>query len=145
MRNPTSDLAASVDVSSAPHCWATKLARLALRILDGESVANIPVAKSESVKPIFDDRQLKRWHISEASLPAGSEVRYRETTVWEQYHTLILLAFAAVLLQSAIISGLLLERRRRHAAELESRGRLAQVMHMKPWRRAQRDFVVHRP
>jgi C4-dicarboxylate-specific signal transduction histidine kinase len=41
-----------------------------------------------------------------------------------------LIAIAALLLQSGIISGLLLERRGRHAAELESRGRLAQIMHM---------------
>jgi hypothetical protein len=114
----------------SPGVLGDELARLALRILNGENVANIPIAKSASVKPIFDDRQLKRWQISEASLPEGSEVRYGETTAWEQYHTQILIALAAVLLQTAIILGLLLERRRRHAAELESRGRLAQVMHM---------------
>jgi len=114
----------------SPGLLGDELARLALRILNGEGVANIPVAKSESVKPIFDERQLKRWKISEASLPEDSEVRFRELTAWAQYHTQILIAFAAVLLQSAIIFGLLLERRRRHAAELESRGRLAQVMHM---------------
>jgi signal transduction histidine kinase len=114
----------------SPGVLGDELARLALRILNGENVANIPIAKSASVKPIFDDRQLKRWQISEASLPEGSEVRYGETTAWEQYHTQIWIALAAVLLQTAIILGLLLERRRRHAAELESRGRLAQVMHM---------------
>ena len=107
-----------------------ELARLALRILNGESVSDIPIAKSESVKPIFDARQLQRWQIREATLPEGSEIRFREATAWEQYRTPILLALAAILLQSAIIFGLLLERHRRHAAELESRGRLAQVMHM---------------
>jgi signal transduction histidine kinase len=104
--------------------------RLALRILDGESVSNLPVAEGDFTRPIFDWRQLKRWQVSEATLPEGSEVRFREASAWEQYHTQILIVLAAMLLQSVIISGLLLERRRRRAAELESRGRLAQVMHM---------------
>jgi signal transduction histidine kinase len=106
------------------------VAQLALRILNGASVAALPVAVGEFSKPVFDWRQLIRWQISEATLPGGSEVRFREATAWEQYHTQILIALAALLLQSAIISGLFLERRRRHAAELESRGRLSQVMHL---------------
>ncbi len=114
----------------SPVLLGDELARLALRILTGESVSSIPVVKSESVKPIFDARQLQRWQISEATLPEGSEIRFREATAWEQYRTPILFAVAAILLQSAIISVLLLERHRRQAAEMESRGRLAQVMHM---------------
>jgi signal transduction histidine kinase len=106
------------------------VARLTLRILDGANVAEIPVGVGEFTKPVFDWRQLKRWQVSQASLPGGSEIRFREVTVWEQYHIQILIALAAFLLQSVIISGLLLERRRRRAAQLESRGRLAQVMHM---------------
>jgi signal transduction histidine kinase len=105
-------------------------ARLALRILDGASVAAIPVSVGDFIKPVFDWRQLKRWNVSESSLPAGSEVRFRDTSLWGQYRTEILIAFAALLLQSTIISGLLLERRRRYAAESESHGRLAQVMRM---------------
>jgi C4-dicarboxylate-specific signal transduction histidine kinase len=110
--------------------YGQAVARLALRILDGANVAAIPVSVGDFTKPVFDWRQLKRWQVSEASLPEGSEIRFREATIWEQYYTQILIAIAAILIQSAIISGLLLERHRRHAAELESRGRLAQVMHM---------------
>ena len=110
--------------------YGQAVARLSSRILDGASVAAIPVSVGEFTKPVFDWRQLSRWGIGEASLPPGSEVRFRETTIWEQYRTAALIAVAALLLQSAIISGLLVERRRRHAAELEARGRLAQIMHM---------------
>jgi ABC-type uncharacterized transport system substrate-binding protein len=110
--------------------YGQAVARLVLRVLEGADVSTIPASVGEFTKPVFDWRQLERWQVSEAALPEGSEVRYRETTVWEQYRTPLLIALAAVLLQSAIISGLLIERRRRHAAELESRGRLAQVMHM---------------
>ena len=110
--------------------YGQAVARLALRILDGTDVAAIPVSIGDFTKPVFDWRQLTRWKVSEASLPEGSDIRYRETSVWDQYRTPLLVTLAAVLLQSAIISGLLIERRRRRAAELESRGRLAQIMHM---------------
>jgi signal transduction histidine kinase len=110
--------------------YGQAVARLALRIIDGANVAAIPVSVGDFTKPVFDRRQLKRWQVSEASLPEGSEIRFKETSAWGQYHTQILIAIAALLLQSGIISGLLLERRRRHAAELESRGRLAQIMQM---------------
>ena len=110
--------------------YGQAVARLALRILDGVDVTTIPVAVGDFTKPVFDWRQLIRWQIDEATLPEGSEIRFREATAWEQYRTQILIALAAFLLQSAIISGLLLERHRRRAAELESRSRLAQVMQM---------------
>jgi signal transduction histidine kinase len=110
--------------------YGQAVARLASRILDGDSVAAIPVSVGDFTKPIFDWRQLIRFGIREDSLPNGSEIRFRDTTAWEQYHTQILVVVSAILFQTAIISGLLLERRRRYAAELEARGRLAQVIHM---------------
>jgi hypothetical protein len=60
-------------------------AQLAVRILNGESAANIPVAMGDVNRPVFDWRQLKRFGVSEARLPSGSEVRYRELTPGEQY------------------------------------------------------------
>jgi len=110
--------------------YSRAFAQVALRVLEGASVATIPVAVGEFTKPVFDWRQLKRWQVNEATLPEGSEVRFREVTAWEQHYTLILIALSALLFQSAIISGLLIERHRRRTAELESRGRLAQVIHM---------------
>ena len=56
-----------------------------LRILQGERAAAIPVSEGNFVKPIFDWRQLQRWGISESTLPPGSEVKFRELKIWEQY------------------------------------------------------------
>ena len=56
-----------------------------LRILQGERAAAIPVSEGNFVKPIFDWRQLQRWGISESTLPPGSEIRFRELTIWQQY------------------------------------------------------------
>ena len=105
-------------------------AKIALRILDGESASNISIKESELARPIFDWRQLKRFGISEANLPPGSEVRFRELTAWERYSSQITIIFAALLAQTAMIGWLLLEHNRRRLAELESGDRLREVIHL---------------
>ena len=83
--------------------YGKEVAALALRILDGASVAANPVTVSEYTRPIFDWRQLKRWGISESRLPPGSEIRFREPAVWDRYQTQILALAAAMLLQASLI------------------------------------------
>jgi signal transduction histidine kinase len=105
-------------------------ARIALRILDGEGPANIPVNRGDFTRPVFDWRQLQRFGISESRLPPGSEVRFRPPGLWEQYRWQVMTALAVVLVQSAMITWLLVERHRRQRAELEARGRLMEVVHL---------------
>src|SRR5262245_5858651 len=50
--------------------------------------------------------------------------------MWERYRWLLMAAFAALVLQSALIAKLLAERYRRRSAQLESQHRLAQVIHL---------------
>ena len=104
--------------------------RLVLRILGGESASDIPVTAGNFTRPIFDWRELKRWNISESRLPPGSEIRFREFNLWEQYRWLIIAALAVVLAQAAIIMWLYFERRRRRIAETALRQRLMEVVHL---------------
>src|SRR5262245_60073275 len=67
---------------------AVQLATLAARVLNGERAQDIPI-QSVQLVPMFDWRQLQRWTIRESTLPAGSDVRFRVPTVWEQYRWLI--------------------------------------------------------
>src|SRR4030095_498499 len=60
-----------------------RVAEIALRIANGERAQDIPVESAPAV-PMFDWRELKRWGISEDSLPPGSIVRFKEPTFWEQ-------------------------------------------------------------
>jgi signal transduction histidine kinase len=113
-----------------PEILGREGANLALRILNGESVSDNPIAPGHSVKPIFDWRELQRWDVKEANLPPGSEIRFRDLTMWEQYHTEILIGLAIVVLQSVLLAILIIERYRRHAAEEESRQRIRQVIHL---------------
>ncbi len=70
-------------------------------------------------RPTFDARQLKRFGISEAALPAGTRFLFREPTRWESYRPWILFGVSALAIQSALILGLFVERRRRRASEIE--------------------------
>ena len=86
-------------------------------------------SRSNSRPPKYDWRELQRWGISESSLPAGSEIMFRDPTIWETYRWQLLLIAAVILVQAGLISGLLHERRRRRVAEVESRQRLAELAH----------------
>ncbi len=92
-------------------------ARLALRILNGENAATIPVTSGDFSRPVFDWRQLQRFGISESRLPPGSEIRFRETTALEQYKWYIIAGVALCVIQAAFIVALLVNRRRLHASE----------------------------
>ena len=86
------------------------------RILNGTRAQGIPVDSASSV-PMFDWRELKRWGISESSLPKGSVVLFKEFTVWEQYRWRIVMIGGLLVLETLIITALLLERRRRRRAK----------------------------
>ena len=105
-------------------------AEVALRILDGENVADIKPTFVQLAAPMFDWRQLQRWGIAESSLPPGSTIYFREPTLWERYWWQIALVTAVILLQGALITGLLREHRRRQRAEVYSRQRMAELAHV---------------
>ena len=96
---------------------AGALANVALRILKGESPERIPVREIDAHVTQFDWRQLQRWGISEARLPAGSLVRFREPSVWDQYKLYIVGAIGVLLWQTGLIVGLLVQRVRRRRVE----------------------------
>jgi signal transduction histidine kinase len=114
----------------SPHQVGEEAGYLALRVLDGEKSSDIPVADSNGVRAIFDWRQLRRWHISESNVPLGSEIRYRDPGMWDQYRWHIIATLAIILIQSGMTIGLLIERYRRQAAEEESQRRISQVIHL---------------
>jgi signal transduction histidine kinase len=103
------------------------MAEAAVRILKGEVPGDLKVPPLALAIPQYDWRELQRWNISEDRLPAGSLVRFREPTVWQQYRSQVALIVGLLLLQGALISVLLLERRRRVHAEVQSRNRSAEL------------------
>ena len=96
---------------------AKQTARIAARILKGEPADSIPVTTIRSYTFEFDWRQLQRWGISEANLPAGSVVRFREPTLLEGYRSYVIGGGLIVGAQMLLIGGLLVQRSRRRRAE----------------------------
>ena len=91
-------------------------AEIVRRIFNGTRAQDIPVDSASSV-PTFDWRELKRFGISESSLPKDSIILFREFTIWEQYKWRIVGVLSILLLQTALIAVLLFERRRRRRAK----------------------------
>ncbi len=98
-----------------------------LKILDGETPRNIPIARGANVS-LFDWRALERWGFKERDLPTGSVVANHWPSLREPY-----VSFALVLLfaQTMLILELLRQRKRErivrgHLRESEARLREAQ-------------------
>ncbi|WP_061849968.1 sensor histidine kinase [Bradyrhizobium sp. DOA1] len=105
-------------------------ADIALQLLAGRDVIEIPRLNSAQHRHRIDARQLKRWALNASALPPNSEVSFRESNFWEKYRWIVLGTLAIILLQTGAITWLIIERRRRVAAECELRQSLLQVIHL---------------
>ena len=105
-------------------------ATVAVRILNGEKAGDIKVSPVEFSAPRFDWGQMQRWGISEKNLPPGSEILFRDPTVWEQYRAHILAVTTAILIQAALIFWLLYEHWRRQRAEILARNTMSELSHV---------------
>ena len=91
--------------------------QLAARVLAGERADGIPIVQNSNVLVSVDWRQLRRWNIPESALPPGTQVLFREPTIWQRYWKYILAASAVMVVQSFLIVGLLWQRARKRKAE----------------------------
>ena len=103
------------------------VANLAIRVLQGEQADSIPMSSPDLHVSQVDWRQLRRWGISEARVPAGTLVRFRELSAWDRYKAYILSCSALLLAQTALITALLVQRSRRRHAEDRVRGSQAEL------------------
>jgi PAS domain S-box-containing protein len=92
-------------------------AALALRILGGESPASIPFGGEEAYVSLYDWRELKRWNIPETAVPPGSEIRYREPSLWRDYKGTIAGMIAFMVFEAFLILVLVMNLRMRRRAE----------------------------
>jgi C4-dicarboxylate-specific signal transduction histidine kinase len=108
------------------HSLGEEGARLGARILRGESPSAIPTVALSAYVPMFDWRQLRRWKLDAARLPANSMVQFQTLSVWKTYKWYILVGVVVLVLQTALLIGLLVsraQRRRAEQARLESEER----------------------
>lgn len=114
----------------SPRVIGTEAGRLALRVLNGERAEDIPPKPIEAVTPVFNWNQMERWGVAASDLPPGSKIQFRQPSLWERFWWQSLAVAAVILIQAALISILLHERRKRNDAEFESRSRLSELAHV---------------
>jgi signal transduction histidine kinase len=100
---------------------ADRAAALALSILRGEPIAQLTVPPPPPLLLRYDGRELRRFHIPESRLPAGSEVRFETPTLWDAYRGWVILGLAVFAIEASLIGGLLLQSARRRRAEEQVR------------------------
>jgi signal transduction histidine kinase len=89
---------------------------LSLRILAGARPQDLD-ATSATLMPMFDWRALQRWGIDRDRLPAGSDIRFRAPTAWDQYRGYIVGAATLLAIQTLTIAALVVQRSRRRKVE----------------------------
>jgi hypothetical protein len=99
-----------------------RIADQTLAILSGDH-GQTPVSRPVTSEYRFDWRELKRWKISEGTLPEGSRIEFRELSPWDLYKGYIIAGSALFLLEAGLIVGLFVNRVRRKKVE-------AQLVHL---------------
>jgi signal transduction histidine kinase len=99
-------------------------ATLALRILGGESPASIPFSGEQAYVNVYDWRELKRWGISEKAVVPGSTVKFKSLSIWEEHRGMILGGLFFIMIETFLITGLLMNiHKRRRADEIVRKSR----------------------
>jgi signal transduction histidine kinase len=80
-----------------------KLGEISVRLLNGESPDSIGTYHGNFSDYIFDAKQLKKWKISEKSLPEGSIVLNKEYSFFEENFTLIIAGFIFLILETILL------------------------------------------
>lgn len=92
--------------------------RLVIRVLRRRPGERVPPVEPITNSFVADWRQLQRWGLSEERLPPGTDIVFREPTLWQRYRTVILLTLVVISAELLLIANLLLERRRRKRGQL---------------------------
>ena len=82
-------------------------AHIALRVLDGERVSSIPVARESPNSYMFDYQQLKLFGLEEFDLPEGSIIINQPDTLYSRYKTLFLVILFTITSLVIVIVALL--------------------------------------
>jgi C4-dicarboxylate-specific signal transduction histidine kinase/ABC-type uncharacterized transport system substrate-binding protein len=92
------------------------LGDMALKILDGADPNALPIGQNAGRFRV-DSRSMNRWGLRKSDLPTDSVVLFEANSIWDTHRDLVILALAALCLQSLLVAGLLIQRRRRKKAE----------------------------
>lgn len=100
-----------------PYTQGRLAAEMANAILRGTPPSVLPIESNAANLFEFDYGELRRWHIPESALPAGSIIVNRPRTFRETHPLLIASLVTFLCVQMAVIGVLLVQRKRRRLAE----------------------------
>lgn len=92
--------------------------QLIARVLGRRPGEPMPPAEITDKSFVADWRELRRWGLSDKRLPPGTELLFREPTLWQRYRLVVVVTLGVIVAELLLIGGLLLERRRRQRAQL---------------------------
>jgi signal transduction histidine kinase len=113
--------------SSSPEAHGRAAGLMARRILEGANPELMPVRADPAPQCEVDWNTMQRWNVREAAIPGNCRIAGRVEPLWRAYFWPIVLVAAIILLQSALIWSLVLQRRRRRIAEARARARGAEM------------------
>jgi PAS domain S-box-containing protein len=119
---------------------------MALRILHGEKVKDIPVVKKSPLRYKFDYLQMQRFGIDLSSLPEGSTVINRPHSLYSEHKALVLSSIAGVaslVLIILVLSANTIIRRRAENSLRESEQRFREMADLLPTIIAETDLDSH--
>jgi len=90
---------------------------IAGRLLGGEAPSALHLPSVMPSALYVDWRQIERWGIDPGAVPAGTVVQFRAPSFWQTYRTEAIAVVLAFLLQSLLMTALLVERNRRRLAQ----------------------------
>jgi PAS domain S-box-containing protein len=99
---------------------ARRVARMARAIAEGASVADVPPGRT-TFATVLDWRELQRWHVAEARIPADSTILFRPQSFLETYRRYVIGGAVVFTAELALIVGLLVQHARRRRAEEQTR------------------------
>lgn len=102
-------------------------AAMALRILNGEAPETIPVVRDAPTRPVFNYPALRRYEIDEARLPAGSVVRERPVSFYQEHAAIVWTVGVGFVLLSSLVVALMINIMRRQQAMMLLRTRKNQL------------------
>ena len=93
-------------------------ADMVLEIIAGKDPATLPPRTNPGQAYRVDYRAMQRWNLRESNLPPGTDVLFKEPSIWDQHRNLVLAVLFVFALQTAFAGALLIQRRRRRRAEV---------------------------
>jgi PAS domain-containing protein len=94
---------------------------IARRVAEGEDPEAMGILAPGDPRWIIDERAMRRYGWIQSELPSDTEIRFRKLSLWEEHRAVLVLVIVALLLQTALIIGLLAARARQRRAESEKR------------------------